>query len=136
MKDAREPKALLVDALQTDDAVAAAAPSRKRFGENSEVPMLLFGRNRPHVLRLGAYGCDKQVFWLRGRPTGPTFPRRPARRLAIAKWLNFRAFVARYSGGTARDLHPVVYSPAHFTAREHLSKTTICCGCLKNHRKE
>jgi len=25
------------------------------------------------------------------------------------------AFVARYSGGTTRELHPVVYSPADFT---------------------
>jgi uncharacterized protein YabN with tetrapyrrole methylase and pyrophosphatase domain len=49
----RRPKTLLVDALQSGDAVVAAAPSHKRFVEKSKVPMLLFDATVPAVLRLG-----------------------------------------------------------------------------------
>jgi len=46
----------------------------------------------------------KQVFWLRGHPTGFTFPS------ALRQW-HVEAFVARYSGATAQGSHPLPYSP-------------------------
>jgi len=46
---------------------------------------------------------NKQVFWLRGRPTSFALP-------LTEQWLD-EAFVAHYSGATARDLHPLPYSP-------------------------
>ncbi len=46
---------------------------------------------------------NEQVFWLRGHPTGFALPLR-------MQWLD-EAFVARYSGATARDSHPLPYSP-------------------------
>jgi len=52
---------------------------------------------------------NEQVFWLRGHPSGPAFSRFGTR------WFN-GAFVTRYSGATARDLHPVPYSPATVAA--------------------
>jgi hypothetical protein len=49
----------------------------------------------------------KQVCWLRGLSTGFAFP--PFRAVAS------EAFVARYSGATAQDLHLFVYSPLAVT---------------------
>jgi hypothetical protein len=49
--------------------------------------------------------AKEQVFWLRGRPT---HPRLSAPLGAVA---TIGAFVARYSGATVRDLHPIPYSP-------------------------
>jgi len=44
----------------------------------------------------------QQVFWLRGLPTDFALPHGNA----VAD----EVFVARYSGATARDLHPLPYS--------------------------
>jgi hypothetical protein len=38
------------------------------------------------------------------------------------------AFVARYSGATARDLHPFPYSPPAMTGDTFSRNHTRCCG--------
>jgi hypothetical protein len=54
---------------------------------------------------------NKQVFWLRGHPTGLALP--------LKKAVAYEAFVTRYSGATARDLHPLPYSPRPMAQGTH-----------------
>ena len=62
---------------------------------------------------------NKQVFWLRGRPISFALPLKKA----VAR----EAFVTRYSGATARDLHPFSYSPLAFAKGTlHVVDTTGC----------
>jgi len=64
---------------------------------------------------------NKQVFWLRGRPTSFALPLKKA----VAR----EAFVTRYSGATARDLHPLPYSPQ--TVVEALVHVSTHNNCVK-----
>lgn len=71
---------------------------------------------------------NKQVFWLRGRSTPPALPIPLTE--SVASW----RFVARYSGATARDLHPLPYSP-RAVARGTCSsgRTLLLVGRSKNY---
>jgi hypothetical protein len=62
--------------------------------------------------------ANQQVFWLRGLPTSFALPQN-----AVA----YEAFVARYSGATARDLHPLPYSPQIVIwGTDRIQNTTNC----------
>jgi hypothetical protein len=67
-------------------------------------------------------GECKQVFWLRGQSTHSALPAQLSQR-------HDGTFVARYSGATVWDLHPVPYSPAQMRA---LAKPLYIVGIGKN----
>ena len=70
---------------------------------------------------------EKQVFWLRSLST----------RLALPQDLQWppEAFVIRYSGATARDLHPIPYSPKTIVSGTlHLLHKTTSCASLQRTR--
>ena len=126
----RRPKTLFVDALQTGEAVVAAARSRKRFVENSKVPMLLFFATGPGSCDVGADGLDEQVFWLRGRPTGPYLPSpssSPAGHREVVECLELSSLVTAAEPPGSCTRLPILPQTSQ-TAGTH-RKTTICCGC-------
>src|SRR5258708_40206184 len=76
---------------------------RQNNRTSSSLPSSGRWRDRcPHHTARDLMRVKKQVFWLRGRSTLPALPRKTP----VADW----HFVARYSGATARDSHPLPYS--------------------------
>ena len=125
----RRPKTLFVDALQDGVCCRCSYSIAQALRRKFQGPHAVVFRNSPSRLATeGMDGLDEQVFWLRGRSTCPTFPRRPARRLAIAKWLNVWGFRRSLQRRNHPGITPGCLLSRGLQARRHSSKTTICCG--------
>jgi hypothetical protein len=86
-------------------------------------PITVVGATVAAIIRIAGFDEDeKQVFWLRSHSTCLALPQ-------VLQWPP-EAFVIRYSGATARDLHPIPYSPKSIILGTFrlLHKTTSCAS--------
>jgi hypothetical protein len=86
-------------------------------------PITAVGATVAAIIRIAGFDeGEKQVFWLRSHSTCLALPQ-------VVQWPP-EAFVIRYSGATARDLHPIPYSPKTIVlgTLHLLHKTTSCAG--------